>query len=561
VTDPELVVGPQLRYVDASSATIWVETDRAGTAAVEIPGRRAATATTFTVHGHHYALVDLTDLAPGSDLTYELRMDGHLVWPERSVPVPPSRIRTLDPDRPLRVAFGSCRKAAPHDAVHVASHGVDLLRAYARRLASEPPEHWPDLLLLLGDQVYADDVPAKVRQVIAERRNASRPPGWEVADFEEYTQLYREAWRDRWVRWLLSTVPSAMIFDDHDIRDDWNISAEWRSRIASEPWWEDRIVGGLGACWLYQHLGNLSPAERAADPLVHAVRTTGTAPGDAGRVLDRAMRTADTQPGQIRWSYARDLGRVRLVMLDSRSRRVLTPGDRRMLDDTEWAWADQHLRGDTDHLLVGTSLPYLLPPGLHHAEAWNELLADGAWGRALARRSERLRQSIDLEHWAAFGRSFAAMADAVAEIVTGRRGTAPATLSFLSGDVHYSYAARATLRAAADPTATSRIWQLVCSPLRNPLSRELRWANVAASTRPVHLATRALTLASRLRASTLRWTLPVRPRFDNALAICTFSGRTAEVRWLTADARPYFVTDEAEPALDTSMRRLAGLTL
>ncbi|MGW1633884.1 hypothetical protein, partial [Streptomyces anthocyanicus] len=29
------------------------------------------------------------------------------------------------------------------------------------------------------------------------------------------------------VRWLLSTVPSCMIFDDHDVIDDWNTSAAW----------------------------------------------------------------------------------------------------------------------------------------------------------------------------------------------------------------------------------------------------------------------------------------------------------------------------------------------
>jgi hypothetical protein len=34
-----------------------------------------------------------------------------------------------------------------------------------------------------------------------------------------YTWLYHESWQDPEVRWLLSTVPSAMIFDDRDVRD------------------------------------------------------------------------------------------------------------------------------------------------------------------------------------------------------------------------------------------------------------------------------------------------------------------------------------------------------
>ena len=60
------------------------------------------------------------------------------------------------------------------------------------------------------------------------RRDIRRPPRTEVADFEEYTRLYRESWSEPTIRWLLSTLPSSMIFDDHDVRDDWNASHAWR---------------------------------------------------------------------------------------------------------------------------------------------------------------------------------------------------------------------------------------------------------------------------------------------------------------------------------------------
>ena len=39
--------------------------------------------------------------------------------------------------------------------------------------------------------------------------------------------LYREAWSQPSIRWLFSTIPSAMIFDDHDVHDDWNTSESW----------------------------------------------------------------------------------------------------------------------------------------------------------------------------------------------------------------------------------------------------------------------------------------------------------------------------------------------
>ena len=59
-----------------------------------------------------------------------------------------------------------------------------------------------------------------------------------------------------------------MIFDDHDVHDDWNISEAWVSEMRATPWWEERIVGAFMAYWLYQHLGNLAPPELAEERLL-----------------------------------------------------------------------------------------------------------------------------------------------------------------------------------------------------------------------------------------------------------------------------------------------------
>ena len=56
-----------------------------------------------------------------------------------------------------------------------------------------------------------------------------------------------------------------MIFDDHDIRDDWNTSWTWHEEINRTPWWHERLMGGLSSYWVYQHLGNLPPSELAKD--------------------------------------------------------------------------------------------------------------------------------------------------------------------------------------------------------------------------------------------------------------------------------------------------------
>ena len=96
-----LILGPMLRYVDASAATVWVETDAA--CEVEVLGHRART---FHVDGHHYAVVPVTGLEPGSSVEYQVHLDGELRWPAPDSPFAPCRIRTLPSEGSVRVAWG-----------------------------------------------------------------------------------------------------------------------------------------------------------------------------------------------------------------------------------------------------------------------------------------------------------------------------------------------------------------------------------------------------------------------------------------------------------------------
>ena len=138
---------------------------------------------------------------------------------------------------------------------------------------------------------------------------------------------------------------------------------------------------------------------------------------------DFAFR-ADREVAGARWSYKRDIGRTRIVVMDSRAGRVLEPGARSMVDAEEWDCIEEWTRGDFDHLLLGTSLPVFLGRGMHYLEAWNEAVADGAWGALASRAAERLRQGLDLEHWAAFGDSLRALERLLGDIASGRHGSA-----------------------------------------------------------------------------------------------------------------------------------------
>jgi hypothetical protein len=559
---PQLVTGPLLRHVSDTAACVWVETDRPCQIRV-----LDSTAQTFTVHDHHYALVEIDGLSPGSATPYEVMLDDERVWPERGSPFPPSRLRTLDPNLPLRVAFGSCRVSL----ADTTSHGIDALAAYASTLARSERDNtpdttgdtkghpardpgnraaddgaaggWPSVLLLVGDQVYADDPPPQIRTFIRDRRSLDEPPGMEVVDYAEYAELYRQAWTtDGAVRWLLSTVPTFMIFDDHDIRDDWNTSHTWRRQMAATPWWQRRIVAGLGSYWVYQHLGNLSADERAADPVFPGLRRDGS---DNAAALDAFAERADAEPAGTRWSYSHDFGRTRLIVLDSRCGRVLTPEHRLMLDEAELAWFDKLAHGEFDHLLVATSLPYLLPEAVHHMEAWNEAVCEGAWGRPAAYVAERIRQGWDLEHWAAFDHSFRSVAQTVLSVAHDEPNTSdtsdmsdtsdepatsdrpdPASITFLSGDVHYSYLAQVTR-----PRTRTPIFQAVCSPLRNPLAGKLRLVNAASRSMTAWPPARLLARLAGVPVPPVRWRIKARPDFANSIATIHIEGRAASIQW------------------------------
>lgn len=557
---PRLLVGPVLRHVDTTRATVWVETDQPCT--VEVLGHRA---TTFAVHGHHYAIATVEGLAPGGQYPYEVHLDGAAVWPDPNRSEAPSYIRTDLPGRPLRLLFGSCRHATPRSKGP--RYDPDALDAYSDRLSKgHDGQPWPDRLMLLGDQVYADDPSHEIRVAIRQRRGRLTKPWREVADYEEYTWLYQESWRDPEIRWLLSTVPTLMLCDDHDVRDDWNTSARWRSDMARQRWWRSRIVGGLAAYWVYQHLGNLSPEDRAVDPIWQQVQECAAAGRDAGPVLDQfAAETDDLtgKAGQYRFSYRVDIDRTRVVFIDTRCGRVLDSNRRQMVDDESWDWIVKQTRGDVDHVILASSLPWLLPHAVHHLESWNAKMNEGSLQGLGTRFAEWFRRTVDMEHWASMRHSFEAMGDLVVDIASGRHGPPPATVCLLGGDVHHGYVAElrglghghresniprkeSGVDVAGDDDVApgeggirdlgsrprhgqepSRVYQLTCSPVHNRppgivrLVFSIGWSKRAARW--------VRSWDARLGHAPARfeWTKRAGPLFGNLLAELSIDGRRA----------------------------------
>jgi hypothetical protein len=522
----KLVLGPLLRYVSETDATVWVETDEA--CEVEILDHAERT---FKVHDHHYGLVRIEGLEPGGAYEYEVKLDGERHWPRPDHDVPPSLIRTIDPDQELRIAFGSCRVSLPHEKPYTCSRDedergfeFDALYVLAMEMARGTRQNWPQVLLLLGDQVYVDEGSPIARAKIRWERNTIEPPYEEAGTFDEYTWLYHESWGDPMIRWLFSTVSCSMVWDDHDMHDDWNISRSWMEEMNRHDWWRIRCAEGFMSYWVYQHMGNLSPRDLDGNDVYKRIHEVDDATGVLREFAEHAHATEEGK----RWSYCRDLGRTRLIVMDSRAGRVLEEDRRSIFDDDEWHWIQDHARGDFDHVLLATSDPFLLGPAMHNLESWNEMVCDGAWGGTAARLGEKLRRGFDFDHWGAFAMSFERLSKLLEELGSGERGEPPASIVVLSGDVHHAYLAEVAFRRSAG--VKSAVYQATCSPFRNPLDARERHSIRALVTPSAEAITGLLARAAGAPDPRIRWRICEGPYFDNQVGSLRIDGRDAELR-------------------------------
>lgn len=205
--------------------------------------------------------------------------------------------------QPLNALYGSCRK--PHDI----KGGDDDAMAYGDDVILKAPADLntrPTILCLGGDQIYADDVcdavfdqlatvatgleapieplpagltlPGKGNRQHFLEKEAAFTSGFaanHLVTFAEYVAMYGLVWNRRnWpssvtpaevktfvdvlpkVRRLMANTPTYMIFDDHDVTDDWNLSVRWAMEVHARYLGRRIVANALFAYWLFQAWGN-----------------------------------------------------------------------------------------------------------------------------------------------------------------------------------------------------------------------------------------------------------------------------------------------------------------
>ena len=477
-------------------------------------------------------------LTPGDILTYDLTLNTDTnslslseEYPELLYPGESQLTLCYQPHL-NSVLHGSCRK--PHHP------GTDALTTADRRISITTPAQRPALLIMSGDQIYADDVAGPMLQAIHQTiallglpdeqlptgniKNSSElylhqnsyyarerllPDDKPAADalkklfrgvrkpiftsdsahnhlitFAEVFAIYLLVWSPALWRYveldpdsripvakrelylkeqqeieqfannldqiqrLLAHIPSYMMFDDHDVTDDWNLTRGWEETAYSNPFARQMLGNALIGYWLCQGWGN-NPQAFAEEWPQNVSETLSTMQADQHQNLISQILDFD------QWHYTVPTS-PKLIALDTRTRRWRSESD----PNKPSGLMDWEALSELQNELIDEQSVLLISPapifGVKLIESIQRIFT--YFGKPLI---------VDAENWMAHPGS----ANVILNIF--QHPKTPENFIILSGDVHYSFAYDIQLRSR---TSSPDIWQITCSGIKNEFPAKLiRW--------------------------------------------------------------------------------------
>ena len=247
----------------------------------------------------------------------------------------------------------------------------------------------------------------------------------------------------------LAHLPSLMIFDDHDITDDWNLSARWEETAYGHPF-SRRIIGNaLLGYLLCQAWGNDPDACVTSLEAVEAL----LASGEEGRLdCARHDQVVDDLLQRGDWGYVLP-SEPALVVLDTRTRRWRSESNlNRPSGLMDW----EALTDFQQHLLDQRSVIIVSPAPMFGVKLIETVQRVFSWAG--------LSLLVDAENWMAHRGAAQVMLNIF------RHTRTPGNYVILSGDVHYSFAYEVHVRGR---TEGPRLWQITSSGVKNEFPRRL----------------------------------------------------------------------------------------
>lgn len=312
--------------------------------------------------------------------------------------------------------FGGARKPI-FTSVHAKNHLISLAEVIAMYLLVWSPHCWSALPLTMPESLSE-----KQRERYEKELQA-------LITFKNGLQS---------VNRVMAHVPTAMIFDDHDVTDDWNLTAAWERAAYGNPL-SRRIIGNaLIGYLLCQSWGNAP--EQFADLSIQ----TSAALVDPGG--NRHEHLIDTLIHFPHWGFSWQT-RPLLKVLDTRTQRWRSERSPNrpsgLLDWESLSQLQQSLIHEPSVLLVAPAPVF----GVKLIEAIQKIMT---WfGQPLV---------VDAENWMAHSGTAHTLLHMFCHAQT------PKHFVILSGDVHYSFVYRVRIRGEK---SSPLIWQITSSGLRN----------------------------------------------------------------------------------------------
>ncbi|WP_169054499.1 alkaline phosphatase D family protein [Marinobacter salsuginis] len=325
--------------------------------------------------------------------------------------------------------FGGVRKPV-FTTANAGNHLISFAEVMAMYLLVWSPEPWH--LVTSAEPVEDPDELARYRK--------------EQAAIDEFRRTLPRAAR------AMANVPVYMIFDDHDVTDDWNLSALWETTAYEHPF-SRRIIGNaLLGYLLCQGWGNQ--------------------PGNFGDLIEQCQKLFDSSDGQHEldkaiqdelidqlfhfqhWHYSLPTS-PRLVVLDTRTHRWRSEIRRSHpsgLMDWESLTDFQHeIMGEGEDAVVVVSPAPMF--GVKLIEMIQRVFT--FFGKPLL---------VDAENWMAHRGAASVLLN-----IFGHPRT-PRHFVILSGDVHYSFAYDVRLRHKQNGP---HVWQITSSGIKNEFPNTL----------------------------------------------------------------------------------------
>jgi hypothetical protein len=399
----------------------------------------------------------------------------------------------------------------PPDALSVLARHLD----QHKEDFSQRPSH----LFLTGDQIYADDVSAdlisKLSQVAVELMGEELPlpeiskpsaltsgermeilkklncgltsgeaknhlltfgeyaamylfvfgniSSWQIETKDKYLQSFIKTLPD--VRRTLANVSTYMIFDDHDVTDDWNLTQNWYDTVRLNPTSRRVISNALAAYYVFQHIGNSD--DSLNDDLNYGIQL-------------HLQNTKDEKLSEYydlylwkhrRWSFFLAT-EPPIMVLDTRTQRDFMGShsaaplmDRYAVDWLRVIWARLQTKEQVNTPLIISSTPVIGFNPIERAQSiFVKLLSFVMPILRFFRGTEMLNHFtlaasiLDFESWIANKKGFSYFLDSLLLRMKIKK------VVFLSGDVHYSFVNKAKYSNGED---TLECLQLTSSAIHN----------------------------------------------------------------------------------------------